>query len=362
MQRCSLHHFVLILAGLLSLARPNPSPAQAPSADRVRLQIDTAEALAVLAILDARRTGQPVSQVDWHRLFSAEGYVRLKAREAAMGRAFADSDFATFVRSDMLGRRASDLRRALSSWERADLHAAAEQALAYLPANARIAATIYIVVKPRTNSFVWDLDTNPAIFLYLDPEVTAPKFANTVAHELHHIGFASVQSPTDSILTVLPDSVRPAAEWMGAFGEGFAMLAAAGGPDVHPHAESPAAEGARWDKDIANFNRDLRVLEGFFLDVIARRLATPDTIRAVASTFYGIQGPWYTVGWKMAVVIEKAFGRPELIRCMIDPKQLLERYNAAAADHNRTHADTLALWSPRLLAAMGVEEATPARD
>jgi len=279
-----------------------------------------------------------------------------------MGRAFTDSGFANFVRSDTLGRRASDLRRALSSWERADLHAAAERALAYLPADARITATIYIVIKPRSNSFVWEVGTNPAIFLYLDPKITAPKFANTVAHELHHIGYASVWSRTDSILGALPDSVRPAAEWMGAFGEGFAMLAAAGGPDVHPHAESPAAERARWDNDMANFNRDLRALEGFFVDVIARHLATPDTIQAVASTFYGIQGPWYTVGWKMAVIIEQRFGRPELIRCMIDPKRLLNRYAVAAADYNRTHSDTLALWSPPLLAAMGIEEATPARD
>src|ERR1043166_3329370 len=193
------------------------------------------------------------------------------------------------------------------------------------------------MIKPRTNSFVWDVERDPAIFLYLDPDVTRAKFENTVAHELHHIGFASVRGSTAT------------------------MLAAAGAPGIHPHAVSPPADRARWDKDLANFNRDVRTLETFFRDIMTRRLATPDTIRAVASTFYGVQGPWYTVGWKMAVVIEEAFGRAELIRCMTDPGLLLSRYNAAAAARNRTHADTLALWSRELVAALGRHKTPPDR-
>ena len=47
-------------------------------------------------------------------------------------------------------------------------------------------------------------------------------------------------------------------------GEGFAMLAAAGGPDIHPHAVSDAKERARWDHDLANFNEDLKKVESFF--------------------------------------------------------------------------------------------------
>jgi putative zinc-dependent peptidase DUF5700 len=305
-----------------------------------------------LDVMEARQKKQAPSDADWHRLFSAEGYQRLKARETAMQRAFSDSGFSAFALSDTLGRRAPELRRALTAWERANLQVAGTRVLAYLPMDASIKATVYIVIKPRTNSFVWDLERDPAIFLYLDPAVTEAQFENTVAHELHHIGFASGRAHADSILALLPDSVRAAAEWMGAFGEGFAMLAAAGGPDVHPHAMSPLADRMRWDDDMAHFNRDLRTLEGFFRDVITRRLATPDTVQAAASAFYGIQGPWYTVGWKMAVLIEQRFGRPELIRCMINPQRLLQRYNAAAADHNREQADTLAQWSPELVAAL----------
>jgi len=104
---------------------------------------------------------------------------------------------------------------------------------------------------------------------------------------------------------------------------------------------------------MTHFDQDLRTVEGSFRDVITRHLSSPDSVRAAASAFYGVQGPWYTVGWKMAVTIEGRFGRAELIRCMTDPRRLLERYNAAAADYNRTHADTLARWSHDLVAALG---------
>lgn len=353
MRRFAPCHTIAMLAGALLISTPIACLAQTSPGERVRLRFDTTEAAAVLAILNDQSAGRTPSAAAWHLLFATEGYQRLKAREAAMRRPMTDSAFAAFVLSDTLGRREPALRRALSAWERVDLQGMATMALAYLPPDARITATVYIVIKPRTNSFVWDTRTDPAIFLYLDPEVSPPQFANTVAHELHHIGFSSVDARQDSALAILPDSVRTAAEWMGALGEGFAMLAAAGGPDVHPHAASPAADRARWDNDMMHFNQDLRVLDGFFQDIITRKLATPDSVRAVAITFYGIQGPWYTVGWKMAVTIERYFGRPELIRAMTDPPRLLQDYNLAAAEYNRTHADTLALWSPELVAALG---------
>ena len=64
-----------------------------------------------------------------------------------------------------------------------------------------------------------------------------------------------------------------------------------------------------------------------------------------ARAFYGTQGPWYTVGWKMAVVIEKTYGRRELIECMCDGRKLLRTYNRAAAKLNRRSRDKLAVWS-----------------
>jgi hypothetical protein len=140
---------------------------------------------------------------------------------------------------------------------------------------------------------------------------------------------------------------------MGAFGEGFAMLAAAGGPRVHPHATSPPADRARWDRDVARFDADLRGLEKFFLDIVEGRLAADEEIRRVGFSFFAVQGPWYTVGWKMAVTIEERYGRATLIACMLDPRKLLSTYNAAAAERQRPGGGEQALWSPRLLEAVG---------
>ena len=130
------------------------------------------------------------------------------------------------------------------------------------------------------------------------------------------------------------------------------MLAAAGGPNVHPHAQSRPQERARWDGDVANFNQDLEKLESFFVDVWEKRLTGEEEIQKVAFSFFGEQGPWYTVGWKMAVVIEKAGSRARLIEVFCDPRSLLAAYNEAAARLNMRAAKPLALWSTTLASAM----------
>jgi predicted metal-dependent hydrolase len=321
---------------------------------RIQLALDTDEATAVLAILDKLNAKEKITDADWNTLFSTEPYIRLKKREASFHRDFTDEDFKTFVLSPELSAKREALRQTLEEWKKKDLRASAERVLTYLPEQATIRAKIYPVIKPRTNSFVFETETDPAIFLYLDPAESAAEFENTVAHELHHIGFSSVRSGFDEKLHALPPNVQPAVEWMGAFGEGFAMLAAAGSPDVHPHAVSPAQERARWDRDMANFNQDLGTLQEFFLDIVNQKFKTKDEINEKAASFFGEQGPWYTVGYKMAVIVEKRYGRATLIECMIDPRELLARYSAAAAKLNQRGSEKLALWSPELLSKIGV--------
>jgi len=332
---------------------PTPVANARKNSGRVQLQLNTDEADRVLVILAKKAAGQTVPESDWHALFATEPYMRLKKREASMKRGFTDDDFMKFVLSPELAAQADALRRTLEDWKKADLRASAERVLTYLPDQAIIHAKVFPVIKPKTNSFVFDTETDPAIFLYLDPQESAAKFENTVAHELHHIGFSSVDSLAKAKLKGLPPNVRPAVEWMSAFGEGFAMLAAAGSPDVHPHAVSSAEESARWDHDMANFNQDLAILQNFFLDIINQKFKTDDEIREKASEFYGVQGPWYTVGYKMAVIVEKRYGRPTLIDCMIDAREFLSRYNSAAAELNHSQKDQLALWSPELMAKIG---------
>lgn len=324
--------------------------------DRIRLTVDTSEADAVLSVLARRTAGEPVLESDWERLFGNEPYRRLKRREAELRRGFEDDEFQRFVLSDSLLKGARELGVTLATWKRADLEAAARRVLVYLPPQARIRAKVFPVIKPQTNSFVFEVRTDPAIFLYVDPALGVEKFENTVAHELHHIGLSSVAGDMETALEGLPPRSRAAAEWMGAFGEGLAMLAAAGGPDAHPHAHSSREDRARWDHDLANFSRDLQSVERFFLDVIDGRLAGEAEIRQKAAAFFGVQGPWYTVGWKMAALVEQRYGREALIECMLDPRRLLATYNRAAT--MRKNNERLQLWSPRLLRAV---HARPAR-
>ena len=333
--RSCLHLSALVLAF-------GGAPTSAPD-----LTIVTDEAEAALAILELRTADKPVPPDAWSRLFESEGYRRLKARETAMGREFEDSSFRAFLVSDSLLRRAPALLRALLHWKAARYDEATRRALAYLPAGTPIRARVYLLIKPRTNSFVFEQTTDPAIMLYLDPTRTRAQLENTVAHELHHIGYAAAchstpDAPADS-------TVSTAREWLGAFGEGVAMLAAAGGPDVHPHATSPIEDRARWDRDVANAPEDLRKVEAFLLDVLDRRIVDPDSIGRAGMAFFGVQGPWYTVGWLMAATVERNSGRAALVGLLCDPVKLLASYNAAAGRDQRAR---LPLWSDTLLARL----------
>lgn len=319
------------------------------ASSRIELALNTDEAEAVLAILDKRNAGAAIADADWQRLFATEPYVRLKKRESAMHRDFTDDDFKAFVLSAELAPRAALLRHTLDAWKQTNLTASAHRVLTYLPEQAVIKAKIFPLIKPKTNSFVFDTHSDAAIFLYLDPQESAAKFENTVAHELHHIGYSSIAELAEARQEDGSPDAKPAVEWMGAFGEGFAMLAAAGGPDSDPHAASSAKERERWNHDLANFNNDLMAVQQFFLDIIQHKLVGENKIAERASPFYGdAQGAWYTVGYKMAVIVEKRFGRRELINCMLDPRQLLARYNQAAEEINRG-SEKLAVWSPELM-------------
>src|SRR6185369_8866770 len=262
--------------------------AQSVAAAAVNVRLVTDEAEAVLAILAKRKANQPIVDADWQRVFQSEGYVRLKQRETSMKRSFEDADFRAFVLSDQLLTRAAALDETLARWKQADTSRAAKLALAYLPKDANIRAKIYPVIKPRENSFVFDVDNDPAIFLYLDPAVSREKFENTLAHELHHIGYGSTcpRKETASAIEKLPQKTRTLLNWISGFGEGFAMLAAAGGPNIHPHAVSSAEDRARWDKDVANFNDDLKKVDAFLNEILEGKL-TQDQMREKGFSFFG---------------------------------------------------------------------------
>ncbi|MEP6847729.1 MAG: DUF5700 domain-containing putative Zn-dependent protease [Acidobacteriota bacterium] len=320
--------------------------AQRLSDPRVNVHIVTDEADAVLSILAKKENGQEIEDTDWQRVLTSEGYIRLQKRERSMQRRFEDADFKTFVLSDNLVKNRHALADTLSRWKETDVEKIAERPLAYLPKNAFIKAKIYPVIKPRENSFVFDIPNDPAIFLYLAPNKSKEIFENEFAHELHHIGYGTAcpMQRTAVKLKELSPAMQEVMKWLGAFGEGFAMLAAAGGVDVHPHEFSLPADRARWDKDVANFNNDLKTVEKFLLDLATGKLDEKSETNT-ARSFYGVQGAWYTVGWQMAVVIEKTFGRAKLVECMCDERKLASTYNRGVKKYNRRDHRQLASWS-----------------
>ena len=82
------------------------------------------------------------------------------------------------------------------------------------------------------------------------------------------------------------------------------------------------------------------------------KFASNDAIEEKAGSFFGIQGPWYTVGYKMSVMVEKRFGRQALIDTMLDPRCLLVLYNRAAAEQNAAGKPILPVWSEDILSAV----------
>lgn len=347
-------HYLLTLPVLVLLGGAASAPSQVPRVD-VRLVTDEPE--AVLAILAKRAAGQPVEDSDWQRLFRSEGYQRLKKREASLKRDFEDTTFAAFVASPQLLANRVALQAILDGWRSVNVQEAAARAFAYLPSDAVIRAKIYPSIKPRPNTFVFETSTDPAIFFYLDPKISAARFENTLAHELHHIGYASACRNADSARTRLDANTRLALEWMGGFAEGRAVLAAAGSPDVHPHATSDSSERAVWERDYANAGRDLPRLEAFFLAIAEGRMPSEEEQNRLGMSFVNTdsvpQGPYYTVGYLMARTVEKQLGRARLVASTCDPARFLADYNRAAALQQQRGGARLPRWSQALLARVG---------
>src|SRR5262249_17745343 len=129
------------------------------------------------------------------------------------------------------------------------------------------------------------------------------------------------------------------------------MLAAAGGPDVHPHAVSKPEDRERWDADMSDFRKNQQELDRFFRSILDGTL-TQEQAKQQGFTYFGVQGPWYTVGWKMAGTIERAHGRPRLVEAMWDSPNLLAIYNAAVRVGAKPGGEPRVLWSQEIIRAL----------
>lgn len=273
-----------------------------------------------------------------------------------MRRPFTDEEFMRFVAT--LDPIREQLRQTLQRWQSADLQAVAQRPLHYLPQQANIHCEIYPVIKPQSNSFVFEATTAPVIFLYLNPKQSRAEFENTIAHETHHIGLSSLDAAYEEEIKPLPEDARKAALWMGAFGEGMAVLAAAGSPDVLPMADFPERDRILWDLEAERFSENFDALNQFFLDTIHGDLRN-DAVAHEGSIFFGYRGPWYTVGYRMAVTIERELGRPVLVATLADPREFVARYNEAAVKENAKSGGHLPLFSPEILKTVSTAGSLP---
>lgn len=312
------------------------------------VKFDRAEAEAALAIFEKQAAGKEVTDADWEKLFATTGYQRLKARETGMGRSFTEAEFKDFMNTPRTPAQIKALRRTLEAWSSQSIDVPARAALAYLPADARLKATVFPMIKPKPNEFVFDLKGDPAIFLYLDPEVSEGKARNTMAHELHHVGLNSVcPRPFDGKDDPIP--VATVRAWVLSFNEGFAMVAAAGGPHIHPHADRTAKERKEWDANLAQYDKQFAELNALFLSILDGKAGDETALKQKLMGYFGVQGPWYTVGWKMASTIETQLGKKRVIDAFCDSADLLAAYNQAAALQNEAGGERLPLWDSRLV-------------
>jgi hypothetical protein len=245
-------------------------------------------------------------------------------------------------------------KRTVAGMKSANMAMIGKHVLEWLPAGATLHASVFPEIKPKPNSFVWQVQPQnaPAIFLAVQKQ-SKDSFKNTVAHELHHIGLDSLDARQEALQAGLPKQVKLAMKWLSAFGEGEAVLAAAGSDELHPHWEDDAVARARWDSDFMHFDADLKSVQALLFDILDGRLTTDAEIQKRAAPFWGYQGAWYTVGYEMAVLVDKRFGRKSFDECLLDPRLLLVRYNQVAKEANAQGA-ALETWSPELLQRLEV--------
>ncbi len=306
--------------------------------DAIKVRLVTDESEVALQILQERQDGRSIEDEEWSKLFATEGYKRLKDREIGIAKMFpgrepfTDDAFKKFMLSDDPLKQKKDYQETLDKWKNVDVAACAQRSLSYLPEGSKISATVCYLIKPVHNSFVWGSDgPDPAIMLYLDPSQPSEDLAMTIAHEFHHIGYASTcpSKEYNAWYDKQPKNIQTAQMWLRGFGEGFAVLASSGSDAAQGYAFSTKDVKDAWTKGIADNAENMELLAAFFNDVLDGKL-NHDQASAKASEFYGVVGPWYTTGWVMATTIERAFGRKKLLNCYLDPRLLLPTYNAAA--------------------------------
>ena len=306
------------------------------SIDLVLDQIKTA-----LNILNKNDKVKNISNNDWNNLFTAKGYQMLKQREKDMDNNFTDSILKEFLLDEETSSNLENYNNSLNRFLDIDLDHLISKTKKYLPQSAEINTAIIPVIKPESNSFVHSINERLLLFIYLEPNISKDKLENKLIHELHHVGLDDVYNKSDYSHLTAP--AQKMIEWTNAFGEGFAMLAAAGIIDEHPNNFSEESKKL-WDENIKNFNTDFKKIENFLLNILYENFHNDKELYNKGFELMvsnGGQGSWYTVGYKIAKVIEKTANRKVLIDCMDDLTKLYTVYNELVLEYNKKQKGNL---------------------
>ena len=306
------------------------------SIDLVLDQIKT-----TINILNKNDKDENITNDDWNSLFTTKGYQMLKQRGKDMDNNFADSGFKEFLLDEETSSYLENYKNSLNRFLDIDLDYLILKTKKYLPQSAEINTAIIPVIKPDPNSFVHSINNRLLLFIYLEPNISKDKLENKLIHEFHHIGLDDIYNKSD--YSHLIDSAQKMIEWTNAFGEGFAMLAAAGGIDKHPNNFSEESKKL-WDKNMKNFNTDFKKIENFRLNILYDNFHNDKEIYNKGFEIMvnnGGQGSWYTVGYKVAKVIEKTANRKVLIDCMDDLTKLYTVYNELVLEYNKKKEENL---------------------
>lgn len=320
----------------------------------INITLVTDESEAVLAIINKLNSNENVTQEDWKKLFSSEGYQRVKEREGFGRHPLTDDNFKAFVQSDSVIMRADAYTKMLNERTHTDFYALAKRTLQYLPSGTSLRLKVCIVIKPDINSYPYTLgDREKGIIVYITPDQNQKYFENTVKHELFHAGNSNICSRKHeyNYFNQLKGGKREAVMTSYTLFEGVAVLAAAGSWNIHPLESGTKEEIAQWDKYVLNFNTDLKKIEKFLFDILNNRLKE-DEINRIDSVLRGPRGPWYVDGWKMAATIERIYGRDKVIECICDPRRFMKVYNMAAKVYKKSSNEHLELWSESLIEAL----------
>ncbi len=316
------------------------------------LNLITDEVEILIEILKRKVNNKPINKEQWDELFNSIGFKMLARRETEMNEGIDKSEFKDFVMNKIASYRYISYKKSLEKLKSMNSGEIIKSTKNYLPDNTKLDTDIIPVIKPQKNSFIHKINDELVLFLYLEPDILKEKMENKLIHELHHIGFDYVYQNSD--YSYLSKQAQKVIEWTNAFGEGFAMLAAAKGLENHPNKFDEDLK-SKWDKNMENYNKDFHKIQNFLLNILEGHFADDQKLYNRGfqlMTNNGGQGSWYTVGYQIAIIIEREAGHDVLIDCMKDLTKIYFQYNNLVEIYNKKRNEDLPKWNDKILTSL----------